>query len=249
MDAALVRATDPTGQARVVLASRAHPDLDPRDVPALRDLSRFGVMAVDQLARRYSDPSLAISRLPILKEAGIVSRWWVSLEGTRVYSPTRLGRLIAAVPNLHPHTTYVSHLAHDVALVDLADYLVAHQPELRWLTEDEVRGFLDQIAPSPARMRGDTRHRPDGLVVENNRRIAIELEHSEKYGDRYMHISAWFVKEWRIDAVRWYVDQPRILQRLREVNQAHGFDHDIGIELLEFPPGVRIRQRPGRYEP
>jgi len=233
----------------VTSASRAHPDLDPRDLPALRDLARFGVMADDQLARRYSDPALAFARLPILKDAGIVDRWWVSLEGARVYSPTRLGRLIAAVPNLRPRTTFASHLAHDVALVDLADYLIGHQPGLCWLAEDEVRGFLDQIGPSPTRMHGDTRHRPDGLVVEDNRRIAIELEHSEKFGDRYMRISAWFVKEWRIDRVRWYIDRPRILQHLREVNAAHGFDHDMGIELQEFPPGVRIRERPGRYEP
>lgn len=249
MDAALVRAANPTQPARVVVASRAYPNVDPRDIPALRDLVRFGVMADDQLARRYADPALAFARLPELKEAGIVSRWWVSLEGARVYSPTRLGRLIANVPDLHPRTTFASHLAHDVALVDLADSLVAHQPDLRWLTEDEVRGFLDQIAPSPPRMRGDTRHRPDGLVIENDRRIAIELEHSEKYRDRYVRISAWFVKEWRIDRVRWYVDRPHILERLREVNETHGFDHDMGIELLEFPPGVRIRQRPGRYEP
>jgi len=221
----------------------------PLDLPALRDLVRFGVMADDQLARRYPNPALAFARLPELKEAGVVDRWWVSLEGARVYSPSRLARVIVGVTELHPRTTYASHLAHDVAVVDLADYLVAQHSGLRWLTEDEVRGFLDQIAPSPKRLRGDTRHRPDGLIVQDNVRTAIELEHSEKYRDRYARISAWFVKEWRVDRVRWYIDRPHILQTLREVNEQHGFDRDMGIELMEFPPGVRIRQRPGRYEP
>jgi len=226
------------------------PEVDPVDLPALRDLVRFGVMADDQLARRYPDPALAFTRLPQLKEAGVVDRWWVSLEGNRVYSPTRLTRVITRVPNLHPRTTYVTHLAHDVAVVDLADYLVAQQSDLRWLTEDEVRGFLDQIAPAPGRMRGDARHRPDGLIVENNKvRTAIELEHSEKYRERYALISTWFIKEWRVDRVRWYVDDPHILHTLRDVNQQHGFDRDMRIELMEFPPGVRVRQRPGRYEP
>jgi hypothetical protein len=233
----------------VTTASRGLVQLDPLDRPALRDLVRFGVMADDQLARRYPDPTLAFARLPQLKEAGIVYLWSESLEGARVYSPTRLARLATAVPGLHPRTTYASHLAHDVALVDLADYLVADQPGLRWLTEDEVRAFLDQVAPPPRRMRGDTRHQPDGLVVFDNVRTAIELEHSEKDRRRYASICAWFVKEWRVDRVRWYIDHPRTLRTLREVNEQHGFDRDMGIELVEFPPGVRVRQRPGRYEP
>ena len=226
-----------------------HPEVGPGDLPALRDLVRFGVMADDQLARRYVDPNLAQARLLQLKEAGIVQRWWESLEGAHVYSPTRLARLIAAVPNVRARTTYVGHLAHDVALVDLADYLLAQDAQQRWFTEDEVRGYLDQIAPSPHRLRGDIRHRPDGLLVSGDVRIAIELEHSDKYQARYARISGWFVREWRVDRVRWYVDTPRILQRLREVNERHGFDRDMRIELEEFPPTVRIRRRQGRYEP
>jgi hypothetical protein len=166
-----------------------------------------------------------------------------------VYSPTRLARLITAVPALRPRTTYATHLAHDVALVDLADYLVAQDTTHRWITEDELGAFLNQIAPPPRRLPGDTRHRPDGLLVNNDTRVAIELEHSDKYNTRYARISGWFVREWRIDRVRWYIDNPRILQRLREVNERHGFDRDMRIELEEFPPAVRIRQRQGRYEP
>jgi len=56
------------------------------------------------------------------------------------------------------------------------------------------------------------------------------------------------VREWRVDRVRWYIDKQRILDRLREVNAQHGFDHDMHIELLPLPAGVRIRQREGRYE-
>jgi hypothetical protein len=206
-------------------------------------------MADDQLARRYSDPSLGFARLLHLRKAGILHRWWESLEGARVYSPGRITRLIAGVPHLRPHTTHASHLAHDVAVVDLADHLVAQDASQRWFTEDELGAFLDQVAPPPRRQRGDTRHRPDGLLVTADSRIAIELEHSDKYNARYARISAWFVREWRVDRVRWYIDQPRILQRLRDVNERHGFDQDMRIELLEFPPSVRVRQRPGRYEP
>jgi hypothetical protein len=235
--------------ARHKRAPLQHPAVDSHDLPALRDLVRFGVMADDQLARRYADPSLGFARLLQLKEAGILNRWWASLEGARVYSPTPVARLITHMPDVRPHTTHASHLAHDVAVVDLADYLLAQDAGYLWLTEDELGAFLDQVAPPPRRARGDTRHRPDGLLVTADSRIAVELEHSDKYNARYARISAWFVREWRVDRVRWYIDKPRILQRLRDVNERHGFDRDMRIELEEFPSTVRIRQRPGRYEP
>lgn len=234
---------------RLVTAALANSDVDERDLPALRDLVRFGVMTDDQIARRYADPSLASARLPHLKEAGIVELWCESLEGAQVYSPTRRAVRLAAVPDIRLHETSTGHLAHDIALVDLADYLVAHNPGARWIAEHQVRGFLAQVAPPPRRMRGDTRHRPDGLLLSGEQRIAIELEHTDKYQARYTEISGWFVREWRIDCVRWYIDQPRILQRLRDVNASHGFDRDMAIQLEQFPPTVRFRHRQGKYKP
>jgi hypothetical protein len=141
-----------------------------------------------------------------------------------------------------------THLAHDVALVDLADILLASNPGLEWRTEREVRPFLDQIAPPPRRLPGERPHRPDGVLLAGGDRIAIELEHSDKYEQRYMRISRWFVGEWRLDRVRWYVDNPRIMARLRQVNSQHGFDRDMQIEVEPFPRGVVFRKRPGQYE-
>lgn len=224
-------------------------DVDPRDLPALRDLVRFGLMTDDQLARRYTDPDFALARLDHLKLAGIVTRWLEVLEGARIYEPTRVTRLIARVPGAHPRKPKYTHLVHDIGLVDLADALIAEAPNARFVAESQVRAFLDRVAPTPRRNRGDAAHPPDGLLVEGNSRIAIELELTEKIQQRYARISAWFVREWRIDRVRWYVDNPRILERLRQVNALHGFDRDMRIDLLPLPPGVRIRERQGRYEP
>jgi hypothetical protein len=224
-------------------------DLDPSDLAALRDLVRFGVMADDQIARRYPEPALAYRRLPWLKDGGIVFRWRESLEGSRCYSPTGLGRHLADVSSVVSLTTSESHLPHDVAVVDLADVLVANDPGVRWLTEREVRPFLDQIGPSPRTLPGDIRHRPDGLLLSPTERIAVELEHSDKFEYRYLRISRWFAREWRLDRVRWYVDNSTIVTRLREVNAQHGFDRDIQIEVDPFPPGVRLRHRLGRFDP
>lgn len=222
---------------------------DAGDLEALRDLIRFGVMADDQIARRYRDHASASIRLPQLKEGGIIFRWREPLEGSRVYSPTSLCQHIVNLGNLDRRKTSPAHLAHDIAVVDLADFLVANDAAVQWRTEREVRHFLDQIAPPPQRLPGERPHRPDGLLVSRDRRVAIELEHSDKYEQRYIRISNWFVREWRLDSVRWYVDNPRIVTRLRQVNAEHGFDRDMQIEVEPFPPGVAIRKRLGLYEP
>jgi hypothetical protein len=224
-------------------------DLDAGDLPALRDLVRFGVMADDQIARRFADPAHAFDRLVQLKDGGIVFRWREPLERSRVYSPTRLARYILRVPGLHPHTTSLSHLAHDVAVVDLADTLLEKQPGDQWITEDEIRSFLDQVGLPPRRLPGEPLHRPDGLLLTGGARVGIELEHSDKYEMRYIRISKWFVREWRLDRVRWYVDHPRIAERLRQINVQHGFDRDIQVEIETFPRGVALRKRLGRYDP
>ena len=223
-------------------------DLSAADRVVLRELVRFGVLAADQIARRYGDPSLAASRVPLLHEGRVILKWRDTLDGVRVYSPTSLGKHLADV-EVDPLKTNERHLAHDVAVVDLADYLVAHNPDLEWRTERELRPVLDSIGPPPPCMPGQHRHRPDGLLLGRGERVAIELEHSDKFEQRYTQISRWFATEYRLDRVRWYVDQPRIVRRLREVNDQHGFARDIAVEIEPFPPGVVVRKRPDRFEP
>jgi hypothetical protein len=233
----------------VAAASVSLGEFDRLDLPALRDLVRFGVMAEDQLARRYADEALGLSRLPQLKESGIVDVWVESLEGARLYSPTRRAFRIVGHSGVSPRKPRRTHASHDVAVVDLADYLVANEPGSRWVAEDELRSFLKQVAPEPLRLWRDIRHRPDGLLVTPEHRIGIELEHTDKYHKRYTDISAWFVREWRIDRVRWYIDNPRVFQHLREVYELHAYDREMHIDLLEFPPGVRLRARPRQFVP
>jgi len=224
-------------------------DLDAGDVTALRDLVRFGVMADDQIARRYGDPALAFVRIPRLYDGGIVFRWREPVDGSRAYSPTRLGQHLLRVPGVDTRKPSPTHLAHDVTVVDLADSLLASNPDLEWRTERELRAFLDRIAPPPRLLPGERPHRPDGVLLADGERIGIELEHSDKYEQRYIAISRWFVREWRLDRVRWDVDNPRIVTRLSNVNSQHGFDRDMQIEILPFPPGVTMRKRPGPFDP
>ena len=224
-------------------------DLGDGDVKVLRELLRYKVMADQQIALRYGDPALAAARLPILKDGGMVFRWRESLEGARIFSPTMLAQHILRQPGLDARKPFSLHLAHDVALVDLADVLLANDPRLEWRTESEIRHYLDQIARPPRRLPGDHPHRPDGLLLRGDERIGVELEHSNKSEQRYIRISRWFVREWRLHRVRWYVDNPRIIERLRQVNAQHGFDRDMEIEIEPFPEGVRVRKRAGLFDP
>jgi hypothetical protein len=219
-------------------------DLSAGDLVVLRELVRFGVLAADQIARRYRDPLLATTRVPRLCDGQVVEEEPDTLDGAHVYSPTRLGESLAHI-EVDRFKRNDHHLAHDVAVVDLADYLLDHHPDLEWRTERELRRALEAIGPPPARVPGDNRHRPDGLLLGRGGLVAVELEHSDKGEQRYTQISRWFATEYRLDRVRWYVDQPRIARRLRQVNDQHGFGRDIALEIEPFPPGVVVRKRSG----
>ena len=74
-----------------------HSELDSQDLVVLRDLVRFGVLAADQIARRYGDPSLAALRIPFLHDGRVILRWRDTLDGAHVYSPTNLGKHLSHV--------------------------------------------------------------------------------------------------------------------------------------------------------
>ena len=132
-------------------------------------------------------------------------------------------------------------------LVDLADCLLAQDPGAEWRTEREVTRFLGE---SGGRSRRTVRqagkdHRPDGLLLSGGKRLAIELEHSGKSIAEYESICRWFACAVQLHGVRWYVDDPKVGDRIRRVNRQHGFDLDIEVTIEPFPPGVFIRNRVG----
>jgi hypothetical protein len=227
-------------------------DLLPPDLLVLRDLVRFGILAFDQIVRRYGSPSLAAKRIRALQAGRFIHKWLKDpLQGTKLYTASVRGTRIVSCRLSQPKPRD-AHLAHDVAVVDLADYLLAHEPgAAEWLTEREVRQELRQASPFPRQRRlpGETNRTPDGLLLTGGQRWAIELEHSDKFERRYYGILRWYASALRLDGVRWYVDKPKIRERLIRVNEEFGFDRDIPTEVLDFPPGVVVRQAAARFEP
>jgi hypothetical protein len=226
-------------------------DLRPPDLLVLRDLVRFGILAYDQIERRYGSPSLAAKRIRVLLAGRFIHKWLKDpLQGTRLYTVSPRGTRIVACGLSQPKPRD-AHLAHDVAVVDLADYLLAHEPNAEWHTEREVRQEVRQAwsLPRQRRLPGDTNRTPDGLLLTGDQRWAIELEHSDKFERRYYGILRWYAGALRLDGVRWYVDKPKIRDRLIRVNQEFGFDRDIPTEILDLPPGVVVRQVAARFAP
>jgi len=220
-------------------------NLHPLDILVLRDLVRFGVLADDQITRRYRDPAIAADRLALLAAGGFINQPRTNvIQGAAIYTTTTYGTAVARC-GLAWRLPLEGHLAHDIAVVDLADYLLDKHPEADWKTEREVGRVLRAIGPA---MRGrgwpkETRHTPDGLLLGGGKRVAIELEHSDKGNQRYVRICRWFAGELRLDGIHWYVDSPRISARIARANHDHGYDRDIDVKIEPFPPGVVVRNQ------
>jgi hypothetical protein len=225
----------------------ANRDLRPLDVLVLKDIVRFGVLATDQIERRFGDPALAAVRLPVLLNGNYLEPWPDVLQGTAVYSPSARGARVANCGLRHTRPS-AHTVPHNVAVVDLADYLLEHEPGSVWRTEREVaRVLLEALTSSQRRSswRRERGHEPDGLLVVDGKRIGIELERSGKSIAEYERICRWFARTTLLVGVRWYVVDPKVGDKIREVNRQHGFDLDVEVRIELLPPGVVVRQRVG----
>ncbi|MDQ6673273.1 MAG: hypothetical protein M3069_21455 [Chloroflexota bacterium] len=216
-------------------------DLEPRDITVLRDLVRFGVLANDQIERRYADTAHAASRLSRLIESGFVEAWSPLIQHTSVYSATAAATGVAGCGLRATHPS-IQHLRHDIAVVDLADFLLEHEPQSAFRTEREVgRVLRGGRRPTTTWGPRSYAHRPDGLLLTLGKCLAIELEHTDKGDLRYAEICRWFALSVRVDGIRWYVDDPKTAARIRRVNEQHGYAEDVEVTYAPFPPGVAVR--------
>jgi hypothetical protein len=223
-------------------------DLDLHEQCVVHEVVRFGVMADYQLIRRYADPAVAYERLEFLRAGGLLVHRSSILEGARVFGATDRARRSTRL-GLRRYRRKDDHVAHDVALVDLAEHLLGRFPGAVYRTEYEVGPALDGIRPPPRTAFGEPRHQPDGLLLTGAEVIGIELEHSVKSDERYRNACRWFACENRIDRVWWFVDHPRVIERLRQIQHELGYDRDIPVDLEPFPAGVRVRRRTDRGRP
>jgi hypothetical protein len=215
--------------------------LTEHDRAVLGDLVRFGALTRDQIARRWfgSRPRAATLRLTALATAGYVRRTPPVIAGTDVYTATRRGTFKADV-GLGPVEIDFDHLRHDLAVADLADWLLEREPDTEWVTERELRA----AALDAARLDGSGRlgrgagHIPDGLLVTPKSRTAIELERTAKRPLAYDRIFRWYAAAVQFDGVRWFVVGRALLAYLTQLVERYGLASTVSVEPL--PAAVRI---------
>ena len=70
-------------------------DLHPLDILVLRDLVRFGVLADDQIQRRYGHTAISTDRLALLESGGFINKPRANvIQGCVIYTATRYGTVI-----------------------------------------------------------------------------------------------------------------------------------------------------------
>jgi hypothetical protein len=202
--------------------------LTERDMRILCDLVRFGPLRTVQLTERHAFRSVdaARARLRKLKARGL-------LEGYALdtYLPTPRGTRYTGL-RLQPPGKPGPHLPHNMAVADLAVWLLNEERGARFVTERELRAGFGL----PASMRG---HWPDGkLVLASGKEHAIELELHDKPADEYDRILRWFARALIFDRFRWYVQGDLIATALKNSAERHDMSDFMSIEPV--PTAVRV---------
>jgi len=228
-------------------------DLNELDMAVLCEIVSFGALTDDQIARRYFDePTLAGWRLGMLHDGGFVACQPNWIKGATVYWATAEGHRVSGLglrPFAQGQPSLVT-LRHNLAVVDLADYLLDQDPSADWRTERKLGRVLGVRAVDRlVGLGGRDGHRPDGLLLADGKRVAVELEHTMKPETEYTSICRWYAAATRIDAMRWFVDHGKTERRIKQVLDANGLTADLDVTVERFPPGVAIRPWIGSFTP
>ena len=205
--------------------------LTTRDLEVLRFSVRHGMVTPGQLATRFftSTPS-ALRRLRLLEDAGLLARDRVLVALPPVVRATPAGTRLAGC-DLAPASLDLARIAHNVALVDLSEELLAAHPGSAWTTERELR--RDRMRAARAGGRWERQRRvPDGLLrLAAGTRIAIELDLTPKRSARLDLLAGAYAVDRDVDTVWWYQPSAVAVSRMRTLVTERGLEHLIEPRL------------------
>jgi hypothetical protein len=204
------------------------PQLTERDVEILRWMTRHGVVTAELVGRRFfwrSDLKTygkwaAYRRLAALRELGLVLSDKPYAHEPAVLRVTREGARIADV-GLYPAPLVLSQLRHTLAVVGLAEFLLAQHRGAELLTERELRAQRYRERRDGAdTSRGRT---PDALLripaagggkgkaasTQEVVTVAVELDLARKDRRALERMVRQYDHE-RVDVVWWYVAPDRV---------------------------------------
>ena len=203
------------------------PQLTARDIDILRWMTRHGVVTQELVGRRFFwrpeqgtyGQWAAYRRLRAMRELGLIVANTPYAHHPDVLRVTQEGARLADV-GIGPASLVLSELAHTLAVVALAEYLVAAHPGSELITERELwaeryrKRYLEGNASSLGRIPdGVLRIPTTGSGALGVMTVAVELDLSRKDRraietmiDRYDRVPVdvvwWYVKPARFDRIR-----------------------------------------------
>ena len=210
--------------------------LTERDLLVLCDLMRFGPLRAEQLAERHDFKSerAAVDRLRKLKAHGFLGDY-----DFKTYRPTWKGAHATEMELSQPGEPK-DQLRHNIAVADLARWLLKNEPDSEWVTERELRHEL--LAQSHAKQisyrYSGVEHVPDGKLILPGGAAAVELELTKKASPKYDLICRWFGQALAYRWFRWYVKGHELEDRLIKSRDRHDLAEFMSVE--QVPSAVRV---------
>jgi hypothetical protein len=173
-----------------------------------------------------------------LASAGLVRAERPSFRGRAGYLATPAGARLADV-GLPAARASLLLLPHRLAVVDLADALLASHPGATWTTERELRrGSMATVRDRRrGRLLAGTPHVPDGLLtLPSGPAIAVELELSGKTTEEYGRILRWYGAALDYRRVWWFCATPALARKIADVVERERLGDFVSVETL--PAGI-----------
>lgn len=214
--------------------------LTERDEEILTWVARHGYVTVDQIARKFfptkQGTSAAYQRVRKLCDASppLLKRERTHYREPSVLRVTTAGGRLADV-GIQPARVIPAEVPHALAIVDLAEALLAEHPEATLLTERERRA--ERYREKRAGLRKATGRIPDAVLVfppdaqrgerGKERAVAVELDRSPRSRMDAEDVIKAYIAE-RYHAVWWYV-RPNRVDLIRQLTKRMKVDDFIEV--------------------
>ena len=179
-----------------------------RDQKILREINRFGYADIQYIASFFNwQPKLAYRRLLKLTQHGFLKHQQLLYGFPGIYWSTTLGKAISQDPLPTIRRINLNTFSHQLKTLHLSLALIAKHGG-QFITEREIRQSLGFTAIK------EKRHIPDGLLLLDDKKIAIEVELTVKSACRLEKIMRHYQRDFSYDQVWYYCGTPEVKNKI-----------------------------------
>jgi hypothetical protein len=211
------------------------PQITDRDREILGWIGRYGMVTAEQVAAKFfgrADGDVgkraAYRRLAVLEDLRLLRRdrtpFWRAPNVLRV---TTLGAEVGEL-GVRPARYVEGEIRHSIAVVDLAEELMAANAGAKLRTERETRTERWHSRQAADDIRGGRGRVPDAeLTLKNGRVVGVELDLTPKRSKDFERILRAYKQE-RFDEVWWYV-LPGAVERVTKLVTENRADDFVSV--------------------